>query len=444
METFTYSQALQTAVAHTPPNLRETDYARPTGLASPKAVKATVESMEYMQYSSHQRMAAARILFGHLLMTEIMMAAISQKYIIHTVNGLKEEGLFRHQLKKQANLLLQNSYNLKARCDAHDRELVENFCSSIWYPLTGKYLEDGGTLTQKMQINFDRTFSNDLSLIYIACKNALDRQRVPHSDIIADAMMVLQLAQTGIELYNYIENRILRIVNGIGECSVTKSRHNELMAGCAREIIRLLRAGSCCDKDASDIRQLVARFQQKLSSQDLLNMIEGSIESMRQDYIEYILANLRINLEKRSLRLSDLRLLRIRMGTFDQVRGFLSELSAIPLRIPPECEDVDIFDVAESLPDSTEGSLLFRFRRLCIEDKVGAPEKEDSRASLCRSLRQQARANGGVLPTVTLKQLYREQGTKRSVDLLLLEAGDELNRTRKVLRKIPVKDLRNR
>lgn len=56
----------------------------------------SIYAQKMREASAQQRMAAADILNGHLLMTEIMIANLMQKYIYDVYNGLEEKGMMRH------------------------------------------------------------------------------------------------------------------------------------------------------------------------------------------------------------------------------------------------------------------------------------------------------------------------------------------------------------
>lgn len=136
-----------------------------TGLAAsisrPKSM-IPVKRNRFDRYTAQQRMASADILNAHLLMVEIMMTNITQKYIYEVVSCLKERGLMRHNMKRRANELVNLSSDLMKRCNAHDAMQVRTFTETIHPGLSGSFIRGGGTLTQKLQNIFWKTYGCDM------------------------------------------------------------------------------------------------------------------------------------------------------------------------------------------------------------------------------------------------------------------------------------------
>ena len=398
---------------------------------------------------AEHRLAAANILNAHLLMVEIMMSNLMQKYVYDVYSELQQRGLMRHLVKKHAKSLYSLSFDLQSRCNKHDVEQVRVFCRSIYPSLVDRYIEDGGTLTTKMQWLFQNKYENQLSKIYISTKNVLDKIRVPESELCTKIEMVLMLAFTGIEFYNEMCRKVDSLLDGFGRVNRVKSFHNEKFLCAAKELLRIIGGGKdksgLPEKESSAARTFVAQFQSGLVSEGLLAIVESGISALRADYIEYLIATLRIKLHRHELSITDIRTLVARVGSVKNVRKLLAEIAdTIPYgeTDATAAEHPDAIDLASMLPDSVPDSALFTFRRLCLEDHVLLPEKEDEHKVRCRELRQEARSNGGALPLGTLKALYAELKTKKAVSELLRAAGEELGETLKMFDKIKVKELK--
>ncbi len=404
----------------------------------------SIYAQKMREANAQQRMAAADILNGHLLMTEIMLANLMQKYVYDVCSGLEEKGMMRHQMKRHARQMRDVSRDLISRSNQHDRSMVHTFCRRIFPSLVDTYIEDGGTLTSKLHVVFQRRYATLMEQIYLSSKNVLDKDRVPESELGAKIQMVLMLCHTGIELYDLICERVDRLLEGFGSMTRLKSQHNEKILCSAKELMRLLSGNrkSMMDDESREVkavRAFCAQFQKELTSEELLQLIESGIVSLQIDFTEYAIATLRIRMEHGRLSVSCIRTLLARVGTPANVRRLLKEIAAIPYT---DNGETDAIDLAQSLPDSVPESAIATFRRLCIEDHVLLPEKEDERKVRCRELRQEARSNNGVLPMGTLKALYMELKTKKAVSALLTEAGKELEDTLKVFDKTKVKELK--
>jgi hypothetical protein len=377
--------------------------------------------------------AGASILYGHLLMCEIMMADLTQKYVINLSNELVAEGMAKHKLKQLANQMMACSRELKQRCDDHDEELVIGFTIDTWPGLSKRYFNEGGTVTQRIQLMFKEKVGNLMTMIHVGCKNCCDVNSVPHSLLVAHGMMVLELSTSSIDLFDFIVRKIRTMLGDA--MRIVKSNHNERMRNYAREFVRLLTPGyELPESEATQIRGMTEKFYGILTSEDLLKSIDNCISDMRNDYGRFVLTILAGKVQQRSLSLLDIKLITARVGSFANTRRFVEELRS--LQVDPSDDPMDVKDELNLSPDTTP--LLSEFLRLCHDDEKMEVEKEDERKVRLRELRQEARANGGVLPEGSLIQLYKELGTKKAVDELLSAAGDELIRSRRVLRKLNV------
>jgi hypothetical protein len=362
-----------------------------------------------------------------------MMADLTQKYVMRLSNELAEEGLAKHLYKQLANKMLAVTRDLKKRCDDHDSELVVGFTMETWPMLVNEYYEKGGTVTQRLQWMFNKRCGNLMTMMFVACKDTVDRDKLPHSSLVADCMMVLHLAQSSIDLYDFIVSKIQSMLGGA--MRIIKSNHNEQMRGYAKEMLRLLtRDAKVSEKEGLRIRDLVEKFYKDLTSESLLSAIDDSIADMRNDYGRFVIATLALRVRQHTLSLRDLRFLMARLGTFANTRQFVSELRSLQFDF-----EADPMDVTDELPISEDATpLLHQFLVLCFDGKRIEVTEEPEAVVRARELRQEARANGGRLPEGSLVQLYRERGTKRAVDELLAAAGPELDASRRAFRKLSV------
>lgn len=419
--------------------LRQTEEARQ---AADEQLRKEAQSarQEQLRQEAEKRQAASEILLGHLLMVEIMMSSIVHRYAHQVYTTLDERGLLRHNVKRQAKQLRDLSIDLMSRCNAHDLVYVEQYTRDIYPSLVQPYIKAGGTITIKLQAQFHTQHAQRINLIYFATKNALDKMRVSSSDLMTDICMITMLTQTGIEFYNLICQQTDRLMQGFGRITRVKSHHNERMLNSARELLRLLGCPAEMPEEvASHPRTLTAQFQRELTSVGLLDTIEHSLVSLRMDYIEFVIASLRMKLSSGLVPLQDIRTLVSRVGSIANVRLLLTEIAAIPL---PTSEEWDVIDLAQSLPDCGPESAIATFRRLCIDNHELLPLPEEEQTVRLRMLRQEARSNNGLLPLGSLKQLFAEMGTKKAVQELLAKGGKELELTVKWLRSVKVGELR--
>lgn len=387
------------------------------------------------------RKAGADILNAHLLMVEIMMTNITQKYIYEVVSCLEERGLMRHNMKRRANELVNLSSDLMKRCNAHDAMQVRTFTETIHPGLSGSFIRGGGTLTQKLQNIFWKTYGEKINLIYFATKNALDKCNVRQSDLVSNMEMVAMMCTTGIEFYDCMCRKVDGLLNGVGKVNRQKSQHNEKMMAAVKDMLREMVGNiEIPDKEGTDVRTLTAQFQMELVKDDLLKLVESGIVSLQVEFIEYVIASLRMKMAGEGLCFQDYRTLMARMGTKNNVRMLLNEIASLPL---PESDDYEVYDVMEMLPDAkAEGeSVIDKFRHLCLEDHIRTVPETNESITL-RKLRQEVYRNHGTLSMLTLRYLYNVFGTKKAMAEYIARAdADVMARTLRMLKTVKVSQL---
>lgn len=413
-----------------------------TGLAASISRPKSMIALHPVDRETAQiRKAGADILNAHLLMVEIMMTNITQKYIYDVVSCLKERGLMRHNMKRRANELMNLSMDLMNRCKVHDVMQVRTFTETIYPGLSESFMRGGGTLTQKLQNIFWKTYGEKINLIYFATKNALDKCGVRQSDLVSNMEMVAMMCTTGIEFYDCMCRKVDGLLYRVGKVSRQKSMHNEKMMAAVKDMLSEMVGNiEIPDKEGTNVRTLTAQFQTEIVKDDLLKLVESGIVSLQVEFIEYVIASLRMKMAGEGLSFQDYRTLMARMGTKNNVRMLLNEIALLPL---PESEDYEVYDVMEMLPDAkAEGeSVIDKFRRLCLEDHIRmVPETKE--AITLRKLRQEVYRNHGTLSMLTLRYLYNVFGTKKAMSEYIARAdADVMYRTLRMLKTVKVSQL---
>lgn len=328
---------------------------------------------EYAYMSVEQRHAAIGVFFGYLLMAQIMMASVTEQYVAKLLRGMAEKGLIRQRMKQDVNAMRKLVEDMKNSCDGHDQSLVTEFCSTIHPALMQDYYNAGGSLTQRAQYMFGRECGQLCELLFLSAKQLADNLRKPHSELIAQAMTAYMICQTGKELYEYMRLRMERLAGGIGRFRLRNSGYNEKMRFLLERIICQLgleRDTLVTEKmGGAALREYTRRFQEVMVTRGMLNGVDGQIRELREEFISYVMARLRRQIEEKHLRVADIRLLRTRLGSKEMVGDLLKEIAKVPL---PEGEDWDDFDLAEAIKaHEGEGESVMKvYRKLCLQGKV--------------------------------------------------------------------------
>lgn len=391
------------------------------------------------RYTIQEMAQTINLLNMYLVSCEMILAEEMQRISINIYKELKERNMLRQQLKKSAGELHAKTDDLFKRVTLEDRRIVMGYAMMVAPAYAKSYYESGGSLSNRLQIQFHKVQGEQINLITLATKNALDRINVPHSDIVAQVMTLIGLSSTGINLYESVQKKIDSIHNGSLKITRQKSLHNESIIKSARNVVDLFvsRNRDVPEREGKAAQDMLKHLGDYMAGQDMFSIVDNCLLGMSMEYVEFFLASLRIDMEKNAVPLSIYRNLLTRMGTYANVRQMLSQLSSVPVR-----DDIDAWDFAASLPSISSGTALNSFRRLCIEGKSIPPEKEDHNKMIYRKLRLAVRKYGGILPITVVKAIYLDVKSKKKVVELLKEAGPELNATIRMVRSMRVNDLK--
>lgn len=209
-------------------------------------------------------------------MVEIMMSSVTNKYAHSALHELRERGMMRHNIKRRAKTLDEITTEMMRRCNVHDKVQVETFTKTIFPSLTQDYIDNYGSLTLRLQNMFMKHFDNQLTLIKVATKNALDKAMIKHSDVMTDIQMVAMMCSAGIYVYNAICNSVDHMLYGISKTTRAKSLHNEKMINAAKDLLREMGGNVAApEKEGGDARKFAQDFMKELVKEDLMKMVEN-------------------------------------------------------------------------------------------------------------------------------------------------------------------------
>lgn len=393
------------------------------------------------------KLAGADVMNAHLIMVEIMMSSVTNLYVHSAIYELKQRGMIRHNVKRRVKALEEITTSMMERCKAHDNVQVRIFTQTIFPSLTEAYIGVYGSLVLRLQNTFTKHFGNQLTLIKVATKNALDKAGIKISDIATDIQMVALMCTAGIQFYNTICNTVDKMLYGISHTTRMKSLHNEKMLNAAKDLLRELGCDiEMSEEDGRNARKFAEDFKKELIKEDLLKVVENGIMAMQMEFIEFVIASLRIKLHEHTFTVGDYRMLLLRLGSKADVRSLLSEIEAIPL---PE-DYSDIYELMESLPASDkseqqegkEDSFLGKFRRLSLDDHIITNLEREEEVEK-RKLRREVYRKGEPLPMFILRYLYHKLGTKKAVTEYLISADkDVMAKTLNVLKSTKADELK--
>lgn len=238
----------------------------------------------------------------YLLCMELTLMEMGDMYSHAILRSLKEGGLYKHNLKKYANVLAEVTYDLQERSNRSDRDIVTKqymmcFPSGIFMD---DYYADGGNILQRLIVSFRNEMGEYMDRVQSGCRMMAEAMNGTHSVLLADIYMLQALAQTDIELYNECQKTIADIGRGRLKSHIIKSTHSERIRNATRNLTDHFvdRKAICPAEETSFLRKSLADFQRQISPDKVFPIMETCFLSLKMDIIEYFIIRLRMNMEK--------------------------------------------------------------------------------------------------------------------------------------------------
>lgn len=386
--------------------------------------------------------AQVKLLQNFLLYYDMILCSEIQRYAFQVMDGLASKGMYRHELKKYTNTLIDEARRLQMRVKDNDRALVFKWVSRMDpKAVYGKeYHEHGGSVVSRFSLSFRKTFAREWAVVELDCRTVAKETSDKTVGIVTTLLKLDALTNTGIELYDSCVKRMKSLVAGHGTASICKSTHHESMRCAARNLlgklgVKLDRAG---ETERQYARRHLSDMQKRMVEEGMGDFFQKEFDRMGEEFAAYMTARMRMSLEQGRLERGGIRLVFERLGTKHRVRKFFRQLAAVPY---PQGEDADPFDVADAIGEyEGPSSELNRFRKMCVENRCfELPESEETQE--CRMLRILARRNGGTLPDDIIRVMLMKRKTKKSVMEVLSKAGFELKATLRKIRRTRLKEL---
>jgi len=380
----------------------------------------------------------------YLLCVELIFSAELQRYAHHTLKLLKEKNLYRHQMKRYANTLKDETEKLQRMCNVSNRELVTAQAGMVSAKgLYAKdYYEDGGDIINRLSAGFHRMFGVELKRLRMDNKWMAEQMNLKHPDLMAEIFTLQALASTDIELLAHCQKNIMSYGRGKIRDKGVRGSHSEPLLNAAKALADqfVSRNTDVPMEPAMMIRRHTKEFHQRLTSSDMFDFFNGQFLALKMDFVEYYLARLRMEQEDGKVNIAAIREVWYRMGSKEKVRQLFKELNRIPI---PKNEDADVLDLAKSIAMSKKKQeAMNSFRSLCVNDERILPPEEPKEVWQYRVLRIVARKSNGIIPNEILASLMQAHGTKKALIEQLEKAGFELKPTLNKVRKMKASELK--
>lgn len=319
-----------------------------------------------------------------LLVVDSVVFGTVERYLYRIINQVKEADLYKREVKRSINVMLDSikwkrkiakADSLVALINDLTRWLPESrsrFDDQMGAPedvLNGKfYREHGeeiegliGSLREeiaKMGVQYTEILC-DLSIIYVLCSAA---QKTHQANV--DAMdQFFKIEDLKGDTGRYISLMVEKFI----AYSKTHCQRINNLATHASNVVKAIELGGGKEKVIEEWTERASYAEGViygiLSGDKIERLIDNAMSDTLMRYVEFYIACLRIDFDI--------------PGKFDgsyrtslaNVIGneHVDELLAEVCQIPPMTSDEDMLEFASRLPDSKEGSQLFRLRRLMFE-----------------------------------------------------------------------------
>ena len=388
----------------------------------------------------HAQMNALRDL---LLYWDVVLCSEIQRYAYEVKDRLKEKNLYRHELKKCTNRLIEEARQLQMRIKDNDRTMVLKWCMRIdkrgvFAPL---FFDQGGTVTDKFVLSYQKVFKLKWNLVMLDCREACKASGTNQKEIVTVLRALEALTNTGIELYDSCVKRMKRLMTGKGTFNIRKSLHHESMRNAVYNLIQKLAVNPprIPETQMRYAREHLAALQVAMIEEGMGDFFRSQFEVLSEEFVDYMMASMRMGIQERCVPVGAVRMVFERLGAKQKVRKFFHQLSTVEY---PDGEDIDVHDVTGAISGyGGNRSEMNRFKKMCIEGSFfEQSESEDQQEA--RALRGLARRNGYMLPDDILRVMIMHHKTKKALVDKLSGAGFELAPTLRRIRKMKVDEIK--
>lgn len=387
--------------------------------------------------------AKIKFLQNFLLYYDMILCSEIQRYAYKVKYALKDKGMYRHELKRLVNSLLDEARKLQMRVKDNDRIMVLKWCLRVdpKCVFAKRFQESEVSIVLRFVCAFLEEFQKEWAVVELDCRTVAKRTSAKHSDIVCDLLKLEALSNTGIHLFDTCVKKMKSLVAGHGTSSITKSTHHESMRYAAWNLLRNLgvNLNDATDTEREYARKHMEAMQTKMAVVGMGNFFQHEFDKLSEEFADYMVASIYMEMRHGKVGMGEKRFVLEKLGTKHRAKKFFGQLAAIPLY---DEEDMDVIDAMECI-SSHNGNRkeIDRFRKLCINGtKFELPETKDKQEQ--RMLRVLARRNGYMLPDDILRVMIMKHKTKKVLMERLSASGFELAPTLRRVRKMKVSELK--
>ena len=376
--------------------------------------------------------------FNIILHSELQRLAYSVK------DDLKDAGLYKQEVKKKVNVLIEKAKELQISCKDNDKRATVGWCkmAGINEKLAERFYKDGATIGWRFVKAFNKKFKTKLDILKLDCMQIAKSRGCSPSYVGKNLYLLIALADTCIELEDICTKYIKR-----EKCEylridyIPHGRVVEIKKAAATVVEKIAKKnGTIPDEEVLRARKNLADFQKTLAEEGSGDFFQVEFNEQKKEFINYTLAIMRMEMENGGLTRESMETLLARMQRKEDVRKIIKQLKSVRL---PEDPEFNIMDVARSVANHNfKTPMMDKYREMCYEGKFYEPTKEELDKEGDRILRTVARKHGGLLPDDVLRVVTYHHKTKKSLLEHLKRIGPEVAPTLRKVKKLKVSELK--
>lgn len=378
-----------------------------------------------------------------LLYYDMILCSEIQRYAYEVKRLLISKNMYRHELKRFVNALLDEARKLLIRVKDNNRILVTKWCNRMdpKKVFTKGYLNTDASIANLFVLAFCKEFEKEWRCVELDCRTVAKRSSSNTADVVTLLLKEEALTNTGIDLYNTCIKKMKGLVAGHGKASITKSTHHESMRCAVWNLLRKLGVETitATETESEYARKHLFDMQVKMVDVGTGDFFQKEFDKLSEEFADYMVASIYMDMKSGKHSFGKMRFVLDKLGTKHRVKKFFGQLAAIPLF---DEEDMDVIDVMKCISSHNGNHKeIDRFRKFCINGtKFELPESEDKQEH--RMLRILARRNNYMLPDDILRVMIMKHKTKKALMDCISASGFELSPTLRRVRKLKLDEIK--
>ncbi len=373
----------------------------------------------------------------HAHYSQLLAVGEMHHRIILMRQQLEAAGMVRHQMKRLLSQVVEESNRVRRLLESAITKNCVGFYGEVLVGYEKEFVEEDGSLMPLLHQRFHDLIAEPVELARIGSKQCFDNMKHDNSQLLSYICIARGMSDFACGITDSYNRRLAALV-GVKDILPYANQLSSIANGCVNILRMFVDINQTLPtKQAEDATNYFRQLTDIITSEEVIEIYNRTQKERSLCYIEFFITRLRIDMESGNIPFPVKRTLLHKLADKSTVLQLLDEVHSIPLY-----DDIEAYDLSFEVTPYHHSSVLDNFRSLAYRMQRRYSVKEVHRERL-RELTEELSTNGGTLPLGTLRHLYRELGTKIAVSKLVDELGSAGAATKRVLKGLKVKDLKD-